>query len=57
MSGRGDSGPGRKSGMPREFAWITAMQEACSEGGSGVPDISILGTNDFDDQLASEEVI
>jgi hypothetical protein len=33
------------------------MEEVCSEGGSGDPDISILGTNAFDDQPASEEVI
>ena len=43
--------------MPRECTWITAREEACSEGGSGVLDISILGTNAFDDQLASEEVV
>ena len=43
--------------MPRECTWITAREEACSEGGSGIPDISILGTNAFDDQLASEEVV
>ena len=43
--------------MPRECTWITAREEACSEGGGGVPDISILGTNAFDDQLASEEVV
>jgi hypothetical protein len=29
----------------------------CSEGGSGISDITILGTNAFDDQLASEEVV
>ena len=43
--------------MPRECTWITAREEACSEGGGGVPDISILGTNAFDDQLASEEFV
>jgi len=57
VSGSGGSGPGRPSGMPRECTWITAREEACSEGGGGVPDISILGTNAFDDQLASEEVV
>jgi hypothetical protein len=34
-----------------------AREEECSEGGAGVPDISILGTNAFDDQLAIEEVV
>jgi len=43
--------------MPRECTWITAREEACSEGGGGVPDIQILGANAFDDQLASEEVV
>jgi len=43
--------------MPRKCTWITAREEACSEGGGGDPDISILGTNAFDDQLASEEVV
>ena len=43
--------------MPRECTWITAREDACSEGGSSDPDISILGTNAFDDQLASEEVV
>ena len=57
VSGRGGSGPGRPSGMPRECTWITAREEACSEGGGGVPDILILGATTFDDQLASEEVV
>jgi len=56
VSGTGGSAPGRPSGMPRECTWITA-REACFEGGGSVPDISILGTNAFDDQLASEEVL
>ena len=43
--------------MAQECTWITAREEACSEGGSAVPDIPILGPNAFDDQLASEEVI
>jgi hypothetical protein len=42
--------------MPREYTWITAREEACSEGGGGVPDIQLLGSNAFDDLLASEEV-
>jgi len=43
--------------MPRECTWIMAREEACSEGGGGVPYISILGANAFDNQLASEEVV
>jgi len=43
--------------MPRECTWITGREEACSEGGGGVPDIQILGANAFDNQLASEEVV
>jgi len=43
--------------MPWECTWITAREEACSEGGGGVPDIQILGANAFDNQLASEEVV
>jgi len=43
--------------MPRERTWITAREEACSEGGGGVPDIQILGANAFDNLLASEEVV
>ena len=43
--------------MPRECTWITAREEACSEGGGGVPDIQILGANAFDDQLARVEVV
>ena len=34
-----------------------AREEACSEGGGGVPDILILRATTFDDQLASEEVV
>jgi len=43
--------------MPRECTWITAREEACSEGRSAVPDILILGATTFDNQLASEEVV
>ena len=43
--------------MPRECTWITAWEEACSEGRGSVQDIQILGANAFDDQLASEEVV
>jgi len=35
----------------------TAKEEACSEGGSGIPDIQILGATAFDDPLASEQVL
>jgi hypothetical protein len=41
--------------MPWEFTWITARQVVCSDGGDSVPVISTLGTNAFDDRLASEE--
>ena len=34
-----------------------AREEACSEGGGGIPDIEILAATAFDDQLASEQVI
>ena len=57
VSGRGGSGPGRPSGMPRECTLIMAWDEMYSEGGGVVLDESILGTNAFDDQLASEEVV
>jgi hypothetical protein len=43
--------------MPRECTWIRVREEACSEGGGGVPHIQILGATSFDDQLASEEVV
>jgi len=33
------------------------MEEAFSKGGCGIPDISMLPTNAFDDQLASKEVV
>ena len=35
----------------------TAREEACSEGGGGIPDIQILGATAFDDLLASEQVV
>jgi len=56
VSGRGGSGPGRPSGMPRECTWITARVEARSEGGC-TSYIQILGATAIDDQLASEEVV
>jgi len=35
----------------------TAREEACSEGGGGIPDIQTLGATAFDDLLASEQVV
>jgi len=57
VSGRGGCGPARQLGMPRECTWITAREQACSEGGGGLPDIPILRANAFDDLLASEVVV
>jgi hypothetical protein len=34
-----------------------AWDETCSKEGGGVLDLSILGTNAFNNQLASEEVV
>jgi hypothetical protein len=34
-----------------------AREEACCEGGSGIPDIPILGALVFDDVLAPEHVV
>jgi hypothetical protein len=56
VSGRGGSGPGRPSGMPRECTWITAREEARSEGGC-TSYIQILGATAIDDLLASEQVV
>jgi len=56
VSGRGGSGPGRPSGMPWEFTWITAREEARSEGGC-TSYIQILGATAIDDLLASEQVV
>jgi len=42
---------------PRNVPGSTAREEACSEGGSGSPDIRILGATAFDDQLASEQAV
>jgi len=56
VSGRGGSGPGRPSGMPRECTWITARVEARSEGGC-TSNIQILVATAIDNQLASEEVV
>jgi hypothetical protein len=43
--------------MPQECTWIMAREEVCSEGGDSDPDMAILGTNAFDNQLPSEEFI
>jgi len=42
---------------PRNVPGSTAGEEACSEGGGGIPDIQILGGTAFDDLLASEQVV
>jgi hypothetical protein len=42
--------------MPRECTWITAREEACSEGGC-TSYIQILGATAIDDLLASEQVV
>jgi len=36
---------------------IAAQEEACSKEGGGFPDIPIFGSNAFDIQGASEEVV
>jgi hypothetical protein len=56
VSGRDGSGPGRPSGMPRECTWITAREEARSEGGC-TSYIPTLGATAIDDLLASEQVV
>jgi len=42
---------------PRNVPGSTAREEACSEGGGGIPDIQILGATACDDVLASEYVV
>jgi len=44
-------------GCPGNAPGSTAMEEACSEGGGGIPDIQMLGATAFDDLLASEQVV
>ena len=56
VTGRGGSGPGRPSGMPRECTWITAKEQTRSEGGC-TSYIQLCGATAIDDQLASEEVV
>jgi len=41
----------------RNVPGSTASEEACSEGGGGIPHIQILRATAFDDLLASEQVI
>jgi hypothetical protein len=54
VSGRGGSGPGKQSGMPRECAWITASVEARSKGGC-TSFIQIVGVTAIGDRLAIDE--
>jgi len=56
VSGRGGIRPGKPSGMPRECTWITAREEARSEGGC-TSYIQTLGATAIDDLLASEQVV
>jgi len=42
---------------PGNVPGSTAMEEACPEGGGGIPDIQILRTTALDDLLASEQVV
>jgi len=56
VSERGGSGPGRSSGMPWDCTWITAREEARSDGGC-TSYIQILGATAIDDLLASDQVI
>jgi len=42
---------------PGNVPGSTAREEACSEGGGGIPDIQILGATACDDLLASEQVV
>ena len=41
---------------PGDVPGFTAREEACSEGGGGIPDVQILGATAFDYVLASEQV-
>jgi hypothetical protein len=42
---------------PGNVPGCTAREEACSEGGGGIPDIQILGATADDNLLASEQVV
>jgi hypothetical protein len=42
---------------PGNVPGSTVREEACSEGGCGIPDIQILGGTAFDDLLALEQVV
>jgi len=41
---------------PGNVPGYMTREEACSEGGGGIPDIQILGATAFDNPLASEQV-
>jgi len=56
VSGRGGSGPGRQSGMPRECTCMTARDEAHSQGGC-ILYVEVLGATAIDDVLAIDQVI
>ena len=42
---------------PKNVPGSKAREEVCPEGGSGIPDIQILGATAVDNLLASEQVI
>jgi hypothetical protein len=42
---------------PGNVPGSTAREEACSEGGGGIPDIQILGATAFEDLLANGQVV
>jgi len=42
---------------PGDVPWCPVKEEACSEGGSSIPDIQILGETALDDPVASEQVV
>jgi hypothetical protein len=43
--------------FPQKVPGSMPREEACSEGGSGIPDIQILGGTGFDDLLAIEQIV
>ena len=42
---------------PGNVPVCTAREEACSEGGSGIPDIQRVGATAFDNRLASQQIV
>jgi len=42
---------------PGNVPGSAAREEACSEGGGGIPDIQILGATAFDYLLATEQIV